>query len=85
VAALVVVTRSAPLAAALATGLAVDLATTPNLASAEHLLAAAIGVAGALVHRPTARPQPIPVRPAAALAGGVRRTSAGRTGPEEAP
>jgi hypothetical protein len=84
-AALVVVTRSAPLAAALATGLAVDLATTPNLASAEHLLAAAIGVAGALVHRPTARPQPIPVRPAAALAGGVRHTSARRTGPEEAP
>jgi len=52
-AALAVVTWSAPLAAALAIGLAVDLATTPNLASVEHLLATAIGVAGALVLRPT--------------------------------
>jgi hypothetical protein len=82
-AALVVVTRSAPLAAALATGLAVDLATTPSLASAEHLLAAAIGVAGALVLRPASRPQPVPVRPAAASAGGVRRMSARRARPEE--
>jgi hypothetical protein len=83
VAALVVVTRSAPLAAALATGLAVDLATTPNLASVEHLLAAAIGVAGALALRPASRPQPVPVRPAAASAGGVRRMSARRSRPEE--
>jgi len=75
-AALVVVTRSAPLAAALATGLAVDLATTPNLASVEHLLAAVIGVAGALVLRPAL--------PTAASSGAARRTPAHRPGPEEA-
>ncbi len=50
-AALAVVARSLPVAAALAVGLAVDLATTPSLASVEHLLATAIGVAGALVLR----------------------------------
>lgn len=71
-AALVIVTRSAPLGAALATGLTVDLATTPNLASAEHLLATAIGVAGALVLRPTPRLQPIGIWPVAA-GGGIRR------------
>jgi hypothetical protein len=71
-AALVVVTRSAPLGAALATGLTVDLATTPNLASAEHLLATAIGVAGALVLRSTPRLQPIGMWPVAA-GGGIRR------------
>lgn len=50
-AALAVVARSLPVAAALAVGLAVDLATTPSLASVEHLLATAIGVAGALILR----------------------------------
>jgi membrane associated rhomboid family serine protease len=83
-AALAVCARSAPLAVALGTGLAVDLATTPNLASVEHLVGAAIGVAGALILRPSRRPRPIPVQPAAAaLAVGVRRTSARRTGSEE--
>ncbi|HYY80835.1 MAG TPA: hypothetical protein VFD04_16895 [Actinomycetes bacterium] len=40
--------RSAPLAAVLAAGVAVDLATTPNLASAEHLVAVAVGAAAVL-------------------------------------
>jgi hypothetical protein len=48
-AALAVLTRSPPLGAALAAGLAVDLATTPDLASVEHLVAVAIGIAGALL------------------------------------
>ena len=60
-AALAVCARSAPLAVALGIGLAVDLATTPNLASVEHLVGAAIGVAGALILRPSRRPRPIPV------------------------
>jgi hypothetical protein len=34
---------------ALAVGLAVDLATTPDLASVEHPLAVVIGIAGALL------------------------------------
>lgn len=85
-AALAVLTQSAPLATALVTGLAIDLATTPNLATVEHLVAAAIGVAGALILRPTPQPQPIPVEPAAAaLAGGARRAPVGRAGSEEAP
>jgi hypothetical protein len=84
-AALVVVTRSAPLAVALAIGLAVDLATTPNLASVEHLLAAVIGVAGALIRRPNPRRQSISVQAAApALAGGADHLPGRRTGPEEA-
>jgi hypothetical protein len=84
-AALAVCARSAPLAVGLGTGLAVDLATTPNLASAEHLVGAVIGVAGALILRPSRRPEPSPVPPAvAASAGGARRTSARRTGSEEA-
>jgi hypothetical protein len=44
-----------------ATGLAVDLATTPNLASVEHLVAAVVGVAGALILRPGL---PRPAQPA---------------------
>jgi hypothetical protein len=68
-AALTVLTRSVPLAAALGTGLVVDFATTPNLATVEHLLAAAIGVAGALALRPRSghrnRSQPVPAGPAA--------------------
>jgi hypothetical protein len=84
-AALAVCARSAPLAVALGTGLAVDLATTPNLASVEHLVGAVIGVAGALILRPSRRPRPIPVPPAAAaLAVGARSTPARRTGSEEA-
>ena len=85
-AALAVLTQSVPLAAALATGLAIDLATTPNLATVEHLVAAAIGVAGALILRPNPQPQPVPVEPAAAvLAEGARRAPVGRAGSEEAP
>jgi hypothetical protein len=47
-----VLSRSASVVAGLGTGLAVDLATTPSLASVEHLIAAAIGIAGALILRP---------------------------------
>jgi hypothetical protein len=61
-AALVVGAGSLPLALALATGLAVDLATSPNLASVEHLVAAAVGVAAALT--PAARP---PASPAGSI------------------
>jgi hypothetical protein len=46
-----VLTRSPPLGGALAVGLAVDLATTPDLASVEHLLAVVIGIGGALLLR----------------------------------
>jgi hypothetical protein len=60
-ASLAMLTRSVSVSATLGTGLAVDLATTPNLASVEHLLAAAIGVAGALILRPAL---PRPARPA---------------------
>jgi hypothetical protein len=74
---LAVATRSASLAAALGTGLAVDLATTPSLASVEHLVAAVIGVAGARGLRPAL--------PAAALSGAARRTPARRPEPKEAP
>jgi hypothetical protein len=81
-AAMVVVTRSVPLAAALVTGLAVDLATTPSLASVEHLVAAAIGVAGALILRLNPRRQSISARPAAlALARGAYRVPARRAAP----
>lgn len=59
-AALAVCTGSLPLALALAAGLAGDLATTPSLVSVEHLVAAAIGVAGVLALRPSHRPEPIP-------------------------
>lgn len=52
-ASLAVLTRSVSVAAGLGTGLAVDLATTPSLASVEHLIAAAIGIAGALIMRPS--------------------------------
>jgi hypothetical protein len=48
-AALAVVTRSPPLGAALAAGLAVDLATTPDLASAEHVVAVVVGIGAALL------------------------------------
>ena len=50
---LAVLTRSGSVAAGLGTGLAVDLATTPSLASGEHQIAAAIGIAGALILRPS--------------------------------
>jgi hypothetical protein len=50
-AALAVVTRSLPVTLVLATGLAVDLAAVPDLATAEHLVAAAIGVGGGLILR----------------------------------
>jgi hypothetical protein len=53
-----------PLALALASGLAVDLATSPSLASVEHLVAAAVGVAAALTLRPGHRRH----RPVASLA-----------------
>jgi membrane associated rhomboid family serine protease len=60
-AALAVGAGSLPLALALATGLAVDLATSPNLASVEHLVAAAVGVAAALTLRPgRRRRRPVP-------------------------
>jgi hypothetical protein len=60
-AALAVGAGSLPLALALATGLAVDLATSPNLASVEHLVAAAVGVAAALTLRPGRRHRrPVP-------------------------
>jgi hypothetical protein len=59
-AALAVATSSLPVAAVLAAGLAVDLATTPDLASAEHLVALAVGVglATALSRRRAAVPTP---------------------------
>jgi len=47
-AALAVATRSLPVAAVLATGLAVDVAAAPDLATAEHLVAVAIGVGFAM-------------------------------------
>ena len=50
---LAVLTRSGSVAAGLGTGLAVALATTPCLASVEHLIAAALGIAGALILRPS--------------------------------
>ena len=50
-AALAVSARSLPPALALATGLAVDIAATPDLATAEHLVAVAIGVGGGLILR----------------------------------
>jgi hypothetical protein len=83
-AALAVSTRSLPLAVALAAGLAVDLAVTPGLCSVEHLVGAAIGVAGALALRPGRQPRPIPVRLAVAVpAGRAGREPTRRTGPEE--
>jgi hypothetical protein len=48
-AALAVLTRSPPLGLALGAGLAVDLATTPDLASVEHLVAVVVGAGGALL------------------------------------
>jgi hypothetical protein len=62
-AALAVATRSGSVAAALGLGLAVDLATTPGLASVEHLVAGLIGVAGELLLRPA---RPATTRPTAA-------------------
>ena len=50
-AALAVSARSLPPALALLTGLAVDIAATPDLATAEHLVAVAIGVGGGLMLR----------------------------------
>jgi hypothetical protein len=47
-AALAVATRSLPVAAVLAAGLAVDVAAAPDLATAEHLVAVAIGVGFAM-------------------------------------
>jgi hypothetical protein len=47
-AALAVTTRSLPVAAVLAAGLAVDIAAAPDLATAEHLIAVAVGVGLAL-------------------------------------
>jgi hypothetical protein len=47
-AALAVATSSLPVAAMLAAGLAIDVATVPGLATAEHLVAVAIGVALAM-------------------------------------
>jgi hypothetical protein len=74
-AALTVLTRSPPLGAALAVGLAVDLATTPDLASVEHLVAVAIGIAGArLLLLPGRRPRPLAAaRPPYEGAGVSRR------------
>jgi hypothetical protein len=73
-AALAVSTGSLPVAVALAAGLAVDLAAAPDLATAEHLVAVAIGVGGALLLRDGRRPARPPARPAVtALAGHLRR------------
>jgi hypothetical protein len=47
-AALAVTTRSLPVAAVLAAGLAVDIAAAPDLATAEHLVAVAVGVGFAM-------------------------------------
>jgi hypothetical protein len=56
-AALAVSTRSLPVAVVLATGLAVDLGVGPDLASMEHLVAAAIGAGGVLLQLPDGRPR----------------------------
>ena len=56
-AALAVSTRSLPVALVLAAGLAVDLLVVPDLASAEHLVAASLGVAGALIRLPGPWPE----------------------------
>jgi hypothetical protein len=56
-AALAVLTRSPPLGVALAAGLAVDLATTPDLASTEHLVAVVVGVGAALLLLPDRWPR----------------------------
>jgi hypothetical protein len=56
-AALAVWTRSLPLGVVLSAGLAVDLATTPDLASAEHLVAVVIGIVGALLVLPDRWPR----------------------------
>ena len=48
-AALAVATRSLPVAAVVAAGLAVDVVVAPDLATAEHLVAVAIGVGFAMV------------------------------------
>jgi hypothetical protein len=50
-AALAVSARSVPVAVVLATVLAVDVAVAPDLATAEHLIAVAIGIGGALLLR----------------------------------
>jgi hypothetical protein len=84
-AALAALTRSAPLAAALAIGLAADLATTPNLASVEHLAAAAIGIAGALALPPPPPRQPISAPAATGLANRADPTPAHQTRPQDRP
>lgn len=56
-AALAVSTGSLPLAAVLATCLAVDIAAAPDMATAEHLVAVAIGIGGALALRLWPRPR----------------------------
>jgi hypothetical protein len=83
-AALAVSTRSLPLAAGLAVGLAADLAVSPNLASVEHLIAAAIGVAGALALRPCHRPEPIPGAAGGGPGGPGPPRARAPDGPEEA-
>jgi hypothetical protein len=68
-AALAVATRSLPVAAVLATGLAVDVAAAPDLATTEHLIAVAIGVGLAMAfsrHRQGADAPP-PQEPATSL------------------
>jgi hypothetical protein len=50
-AALAVASQSLPVALTLATGVAVDLAAAPDLATVEHLVAVAIGVGGGLILR----------------------------------
>jgi hypothetical protein len=56
-AALAVSTGSLPVAAVLAACLAVDIAAAPDLATAEHLVAVAIGIGGALALRLWPRPR----------------------------
>ena len=56
-AALAVATRSLPLGVVLTAGLAVDIAAAPDLATAEHLVAVVIGIAGALLVLPDRWPR----------------------------
>ena len=80
-AALAVLTRSPPLGAALAVGLADAPATTPDLASVEHLAAVALGIAGGrLLLLPGRRPRPLAAaRPPYEGAGVSRRVRSDST------
>jgi hypothetical protein len=77
-AALAVSTRSLPVAMVLAVGLAIDLAAARDLANVEHLVAAAIGVGGALVHLPGRWPRWRPELTGAAGGGRPRSVPSGQ-------